>query len=144
MERRLLVMGAGGGPTNNLVRSLTLGDSSFSIIGCHSNRFTLKNSPTERNYLLPSAKHPAFIESLNTVIEKEHIDLLIPNSDADVKAISALQASIHCRIFLPRSDVIELCQDKYELSTFLQDRSVSVPASRRIASLDVIDDLFVQ
>lgn len=142
MRRRLLIMGAGGGPSNNLIRSLRLGDPSFHIVGCHRDRFTLRQSSADRSYLIPPADHPAFVESLNALIEKEDIGLLIPNSDADVRAIAACRAEIACRVFLPRPEVIDLCQDKYRLSAFLETRGIRVPATCPVSSVDNLEALF--
>jgi carbamoyl-phosphate synthase large subunit len=142
MRRRLLLMGAGGGSTNNLIRSLRLGDPSFHIVGCHSDRFTLRQSPADHSYLIPPVDHPAFVESLNTLVEKEDIGLLIPNSDDDVRGVGARRAEIACRVFLPRAEVIDLCRDKYRLAALLETRGVPVPATCPVTSLDDLESLF--
>ena len=102
METRLLISGAGSGASNNLIRSLRAGDPALVIVGYHDDRFALKNSPADRNYLVPSSTRPDFAAALRRVLEIEGIDLLIPNSDPDVRAISRLRARIRCRLFLPR------------------------------------------
>jgi len=142
MRRRLLIMGAGGGSTNNLIRSLRLGDPSLEIVGCHSNRFTLVQSQADRSYLIPSVDHPAFLESLNALVEKEDIGLLIPNSDDDVRGVGARRSEIRCRVFLPRSEVVDLCRDKLELAAVLERRVVSVPATCGVTSLEGIEEVF--
>jgi len=93
MDKRLLISGAGTGETNNLIRSLRAGDPSLCIIGCHSDRFVLKKSAADRNCLIPSSTHPRFPDALRHVIEQEQVDLVIPNSDADVKAVEILMRS---------------------------------------------------
>lgn len=142
MRRRLLIMETGGGATNNLVRSIRLGDPSLEIVGCHSNRFILAQSQADRSYLIPAFDHPAFLESLNALVEKEEIGLLIPNSDDAVRSVSARRSEIRCRVFLPRSDVVELCRDKLELAAFLESRGVSVPATCAVHSLEDIEGVF--
>src|SRR6266849_8333513 len=102
MSRRLLIMGAGGGASNNLIRSLRLGEPSIEIVGCHHNRFTLKQSQADRSYVIPSIDHPDFLESLNALVDKENIGLLIPNADDDVREVAARRGEISCRVFLPR------------------------------------------
>jgi len=55
MTRRVLLPGAGTGAANNLIRSLRADYSGVVIVGVHVNRFTLRNSKANRNYLLPEA-----------------------------------------------------------------------------------------
>ena len=71
MTKRLLVMGAGGGATNNLIRSLRRAHPSLHMVGCHHNRFTLKQSQADRSYLIPPPDHSAFVKSLNHLVERE-------------------------------------------------------------------------
>ena len=53
MARRILVTSAGSGPCNNLMRSLLRADhASICLVGCHSDRFVLKQSPAQRKFLL--------------------------------------------------------------------------------------------
>lgn len=142
MEKRLLVLGAGTGASNNLIRSLRTGDLSLFIVGCHHNRFFLKKSSADRNYLVPPTSHADFAKSLQHVIEAEQIDLLIPNSDSEVSTVSRFRKKIPCRLFLPRHQVIELCQDKYQLAVFLRSRGVPAPDSYPVSDLDGIEELF--
>jgi carbamoyl-phosphate synthase large subunit len=144
MDKRLLISGAGTGESNNLIRSLRAGDPSLLLIGCHSDRFVLKKSAADRNYLIPSSSHPGFPDALRHVVEREQVDLVIPNSDADVKAVSRVRSEVPCHLFLPQKDVIELCQDKYELTIFLRSQGVPAPVTYPVTSLDGIDELFHQ
>lgn len=142
MRRRVLIMGAGSGSSNNVIRSLRLGDPSLEVVGSHSNRFTLLQSPADRSYLIPSVDHPEFLESLNALVEKEGIGLLIPNSDDDVRGVGSRRGEIRCRVFLPRSEVVDLCRDKLELAAFLEARGVSVPATCAVTSRESIEEIF--
>ncbi len=142
MAKRLLILSAGTGASNNLIRSLRGGDPSFFTVGCHDDRFVLKKSSADRNYLIPSASHPKFCGRLRHVMKTEKIGLLVPNSDLDVQMASRLQDKLPCRIFLPRKAVVELCQDKYDLTAFLQSRGLPVPATYPVTDVQGVDGLF--
>ncbi len=144
MTARLLMTGAGTGPGNNLVRSLRTGDPSLFIVGCNADRFFLKKSSADRNYLIPSPTHPALPEVLRRIIETEHIDLLIPNSDQDVRFLSGRRDEFPCRLFLPGERVIELCQDKHDLTAFLRARGVPAPITFPVTDADGIEEVFRQ
>jgi carbamoyl-phosphate synthase large subunit len=138
----VLVLRAGTGPSNNLIRSLRVGEPSLFIAGCHSDRFVLRKSPADRNYLVPAPTHPRFLDALRWIIATDRIDLLVPNSDTDVRAVSDLRDQIPCRLFLPSREAIELCQDKYRLTVFLRERGLPAPLTYPVTDLDGIDGLF--
>jgi carbamoyl-phosphate synthase large subunit len=139
---QLLVLGAGSGSGNNLIRSLRLGDPSLAIVGAHRDRFFLRNSLADRNHLLPATTHVDFVDRLAEVVALEGIDLVIPVGDADVRALAALRDLLPCRVFLPALDVIDLCRDKYALNVRLREHGVPVPLAYPLASLEDIDDVF--
>ncbi|HKA45410.1 MAG TPA: hypothetical protein VKF40_25710 [Burkholderiales bacterium] len=142
MARRLLVLRAGSGPGNTLMRSLKAGAPSLFIVGCNDDRFALKKSPANRNYLLPFSERAEFGDALIELIKAERIDLVLPTNDVDVKRISDLRDSIACGVFLPRKAVIKRCQDKYQLTTFLRRRGLPVPLTYPVTTLRDIERLF--
>src|SRR5262249_49428781 len=71
-------------------------------------------------------------------------DLVIPSSDSDVTALSTVRNELGSRCFLPEPQVIDLCQDKFELTQFLAARGVPVPASCAVVRLDGISPIFKQ
>lgn len=142
MAARLLILSAGSGPSNNLIRSLRVGDRSLVIAGCHADPFVLRKSLADRNYLTPPPSEPEFSSALRRIIDAERIDLLIPNSEADVATASGLRDSLPGRTFLPRKEVIELCQDKYALTMFLKRSGLPVPLTYPVTAVRDIQRLF--
>jgi glutathione synthase/RimK-type ligase-like ATP-grasp enzyme len=140
--RRLLLTGAGTGATNNLVRSFRRADPALSIVAFHSDRFVLKNSSADRNYLLPPSDHPDFPNMLRRLITVERVDLLVPANDPDVRTISAHRAGLPCRLFLPSHGLIKLCQDKYRLTKVLRARGLPAPASYLMRRLKDVNRAF--
>jgi len=89
MRRRILVIGAGTGASNNLIRSLKAGDPTLFVVGAHAERFVLKKSTADRNYLMAPPGGAAFIRSVRGIVDAERIDLIIPTGDADVDALTS-------------------------------------------------------
>jgi carbamoylphosphate synthase large subunit len=141
---RLLVMAAGTGACNNLIRSLRSGDAEAYIVGCNDDRFTLKQSSADRLYLTPPVTAPAFGTALLRLLDHENVDLVIPSGDGDVLALSALRQELGSRCFLPEPQVIDLCQDKLELTEFLAARGVPVPATCAVRELNELGAIFKQ
>jgi len=142
MPVRLLITGAGSGPSSNLIRSLKAGDPSLFIAGCHSDRFILKKSSADRNFLVHPVTHHAFLGDVARVVARARVDLLIPTTDAEVRALSRARRRLPCRVFLPPRPVVELCQDKYRLSRFLRGRGVAAPLTYAVSSLAGVPGIF--
>lgn len=141
MTKPILLLGAGTGAGNSVIRSFREDYSGLVVIGAHGDRFTLRNSKAHRNYLVPLAGDPRFADALRAIIERERIGLVMPTTDTDVSVVSELRDVLPCRTFLPSKSVIERCQEPSELSLFL--RAHDVPAAvtvpvRHLASLDRI------
>jgi predicted ATP-grasp superfamily ATP-dependent carboligase len=142
MPTRLLITGAGSGPSNNLIRSLKAGDPSLVIAGCHHDRFVLRKSAAVHNFLVHSATHRSFLRDVAGVITRVGADLLIPTTDVEVRVLSRARRRVPCRVFLPARPVIELCQDKYRLSRFLRRRGVAAPLTYAVRSLAGVPGIF--
>lgn len=138
----MLVTGAGTGATNNIVRSLRVGDPSLCIVGCHSDVFFLRKSSADHNYLLPARHHLGFARALRSVVERARIDVVIPTTDEDVRLLGELRGALGDRVFLPCAKTIAVCQDKYALSETLRERGVPVPATWAVSDLGEIENLF--
>jgi carbamoyl-phosphate synthase large subunit len=142
MAARLLILRAGSGSSNSLVRSLRAGDPALTIAGCHDDPFVLGKSLAERNFLAPASPRRERLRALRRIIRAERIDLVIPTTDQDVLEISALRRRIPCRVFLPRHALIERCQDKYGLTEFLRRRGIAAPQTCRAESAKQVEALF--
>lgn len=142
MTARVLITNAGRGASNSLIRSLRASDVVVSVVGCNDDRFILKNSDAERNYLVPPASHPRRISTLRRILKTEKIDLLIPVSDEDVTELSRARRRLRDHLFLPRPGVIALCQDKYRLSAFLRAKRIPAPLTYRLTSLGDLAQIF--
>jgi len=145
LRRRLLVSGAGSGGTNNLIASLRERETTgLFIAGYHTDRFVLKKSPADRNYVMPPTTHPRYADTLRRIVEQEQIDLIIPTQDVDVLALTHCEGELTSRVFLPNRAAIELCQDKYELTGLLRARKVPAPETYPLTSLDDVDTSFAR
>ena len=64
-------------------------------------------------YHLPSARSPKYVQSLNKVIEKEHVEAVFPQPDAEVDRVSQDRAKVRSRVFLPDTSTVSTCLDKF-------------------------------
>lgn len=144
MQARVVVNRAGSGAANNLIRSLRAGGRPVYVIGCHHDPFVLRKSAADANCLVPRVGHQHFTEALCRVIRNERADLFLPHTDDDVELASRLREALPCRVFLPPPDVIELCQDKYRLNTWLAARGVPVPLTYPVTPPSRVEEVFAR
>ncbi len=139
---RVLVTGAGTSAGNNLIRFLKAGDSSTFVAGCHGDRFVLKKSTADANFLIQRTDHSDYLDTIRRAAERGRADLVIPTTDVEVRLLSGLREIGPARLFLPSTEVVELCQDKYALACRLRAREIPVPATYPVTGLDDIPGLF--
>ena len=123
------------------MRALKAGHPSLTVVGCNADRFVLKRSAADVNYVVP-LRSAAFVRDLRRIINAEHIDIVIPNNEPDVATVSRLRAELRCRVFLPTEAIIERCRDKYRLHCFLSRRGLPVAETYPVISLDALEGLF--
>lgn len=142
MPPRVLVTGAGSGAANNLMRSLRAGDRRLRIVGCHDDRFVLRKSAADRNWLVPPNDHPGIARALADVIRRERISVVIPTDDEDVHAVSRVRRRLRCIVFLPPHAVVRRCQDKFAMMVALRRASVPVAPTRAVTDRRSVDAAF--
>ena len=142
MTARVLVTSAGTGASNNIMRSLRAGDTPVVVAGCHDDRFVLRNSSAERNYLTPPTGGRGWVRAIRHVADTERIDLVIPTNDADVAALSRARPALGRRLFLPRAAALETCRDKYRLTVLLRASGVPAPATYPVTDLTALSRVF--
>ena len=123
------------------MRSFRAGDPSLVLVGCNDSHFFLRKSAAAKNYLLPLSTD-ARGKALRSIIKAERIDLVIPTSDAEVRAIGAVRGKLGCRTFLPGNAVIRRCQDKYALTQLLRQRGIAAPRTWPLAGRESIEAVF--
>jgi len=144
MPARLLIMGAGSAGAENLIRSLRGADASLILLGCNDDRFVVKHSAADARYLVPPSGTPRFVSALRRLIRAAAVDLIIPTIDRHVRALSDARAAFQGRVFLPGARVIELCRDKYRLTTALRRRGIRAPETYPVRGPRGVDKAFAR
>ena len=144
MAARLLFTSAGNAPGNNLARSLRAGAEPVFIVGCNDDRFILKKSDADKNYLVPPVNHPEWGPALRSIVEAEGLDLVVPTVDSDPDNLSRVRKHLGDHLFLPRASVLEICRNKDRLISLLCDNGIDAPASHQVKDLRHIARIFQQ
>jgi hypothetical protein len=139
---RALVTGAGTGSSANLIRALRAMTPTPYVVGTNNDRFILRLSIADSNYLCPDPAAEEFTSSLLKIVKRERINLVMATDDNVVKALSDRRRRYPVNLLLPRRETIDLCQDKYALNVFLRRRNVPVPRTFELRSLRGLDKIF--
>ncbi|WP_448592648.1 hypothetical protein [Thermoflexus hugenholtzii] len=110
--KRILLLGAGGPPGINVIRSWREAPEPFYIVGTDMNPFHLEWVPADRVYLVPPVDHPDYLDAIAEIVEREEIDLIHAQPDVEVRALSENRERFPARVFLPRKETVRLLQDK--------------------------------
>jgi hypothetical protein len=86
--RKILIAGAGGAPSEGVIRSLLRSKKGETIIGMGSEAADLMLSAAERKYLVPYANSPDYEAALTRLLQQEQPDLI--HFQNDLKCIMPL------------------------------------------------------
>lgn len=143
MPTRVLITGAGGGGSNNLIRDLRTVDTETVVIGSQMDRYLAAKSLADRTYLLPVATEAdAYVDAMNRLIEKESIDLVVPNSDREVATVSARRDDLNCRVFLPSDASVRACQDKLAFARTMTAGGIPVARTAHVPSIADVEQVW--
>jgi hypothetical protein len=140
--KRILVTGAGGSPATNFVRSLRAAPEPVHLVGTDADRFCLMRAETDARYLVPPASDPDYLAVLNAVVERERVDLVHAQNDAEVTFLSEHRDQVAARLFLPAMATVRICQDKFRSFQRWQAAGLPVPDTLLLASEDDLKAAF--
>ena len=140
--KRIIVTGAGGAPALNFIRSLSLTEEPFHIIGVDCNEYSLARAQTADRYLIPRASEQDYIPVLNEVIRASAAQLLFAQPDPEIAVISENRHRLDVLTFLPSRETVRRCQNKYETYRLWREAGLMVPDTRLIASPADLEAVF--
>jgi carbamoyl-phosphate synthase large subunit len=136
---KILLTGAGSGGGENLIRSLRAGSLELEIYGSNMDEHVLARSAADRAVFLPSARDEEYTGVLRRVVEREGIELVIPNNDTEVGRLSRDRDRIPCAVFLPAGDTVTVCQDKLQMHRIFEDAGIAQAVYRGLESFEDIE-----
>ena len=143
MNKKILITGAGSGGTTNLIRSIRYSNYPVEIIGSNADKFTLSRSLAERNYFIPRAETGSvYFKSINEIIGREKLDLLMPNNDTEVRVMAKNRERLKAPVFLPAKETVAICQDKFLFSEKMANGGFKIAKTVSIDTFDDVDKAF--
>ncbi|MGB8454196.1 MAG: hypothetical protein WCD89_17930 [Anaerocolumna sp.] len=132
---KILIAGAGGAPTENVVRSWREGKRKEEIVGMGSEPMDLMMSNAKPKYHVPYSYEPSYKECLLNLLKLEKPDFLHAQNDLEIIEISRMREEIlelGIKLFMPTKEVIENCVDKSKSYKIWSNAGIKLPNTMNI------------
>lgn len=137
---RVLIAGVGGGGYGvEIMKALRLCSRKYFIYGVDMSSLSLGLFLADKSSRVPPAASSEYLEKILSVCRSEKIQVLIPGSDPDLKAISNNQKVFEREgIFVPINTpgVIELGLNKLKTMQVLKDKGCLIPKTVIVKSMN--------
>lgn len=140
MEKRtVLVTGIGGNVGQGILRNIRSLNLPIRLIGTDIESFTAGNHLCDFTYLVPYSYHENYIPTLQYIIDKEHVDLVIPSTDYEVYYLSENKNLLNANVLASDSKTAKTYLDKYETYKYLSINDISFAKSWLPEDYDFIE-----
>ena len=144
---KILIAGAGGAPSEGVIKSLLRSKKGEEIIGMGSEPTDLILSAAKRKYLVPYANEPNYKEELLKILNIEKPDLVHFQNDLEIFEASLIRDEIlstGTKLFMPSHDVIDTCVNKYKSYQKWVEAGIKVPQNILLHNEADLKEAFVQ
>lgn len=136
---KILVAGAGGAPSEGVIKSLLLSKKQEEIIGMGSEESDLILSSAVRKYKVPYANTSEYKEKLLKLLNIEKPDFIHFQNDLEIYHASMIREDIHqtgVKTYLPPHDIIDICVHKYKTYEKWHENKLCVPETIIINNME--------
>lgn len=128
-EKRVLVTGIGGNVGQGIIRNIRATNYNIVIVGVNVEAFSAGNHLCDVFYKVPYAYSNDYIKTIQTIVNNEAIDLILPATDYEVYYLSKYQAKINCEIAVSALKTASNYLDKYHTYLHLSQHSIPFATS---------------
>jgi carbamoyl-phosphate synthase large subunit len=135
--KKIIIAGAGGAPSEGVIKSLLKSKRPEEIIGMGSEPTDLALSAASKKYYISYANQPGYKAALESIVKKEKPDLIHFQNDLEIYHASLLRNEIEGlaeKVFMPTHEVIDTCVHKYKTWQCFKAAGITVPENHVIAT----------
>jgi carbamoyl-phosphate synthase large subunit len=126
---KILLTGAGGSASANVLDSLRRSASNYWVLGADISHTRLHLSEAYERCLIPQANNSGYIQSVNTALSEFGVDVLHVQPDPELRVVSQHRNEIRASLFLPSNEAIQLASDKSRFADAMLTAGVPIPES---------------
>ncbi|MBD3254480.1 MAG: hypothetical protein GF383_05275 [Candidatus Lokiarchaeota archaeon] len=122
--KKILVTGSGGPAGVNFLKSLHLADEEMELYGTDINIYhKFFAAPWSKEvFIVPRANTVDYIPKINKIVAKNKIELIHPQPDIEVLAISENREKLDALTYLPKKTTIKIMQDKFKSASIWKEK----------------------
>jgi hypothetical protein len=125
--KKIFVLGVGGSPATNYIRSIRSMKEKVLIVGTDSNKYYLQRSEADFSYLAPSCDHKMYFDYLNYIIKKHRLEYVHIQNDLEMQVVSQNREKLKINTFIPSKETVSICMNKYKTAQIWLNAGIKVP-----------------
>jgi carbamoyl-phosphate synthase large subunit len=130
----VLVSASGAPGTAALLRALRAnGEREMRVVGTDMSERSVGRHLCDAFHLVPAGSDPGFPDAVREVVEREQVDVVLPQSSFDLEGLAAHRERFPVPVLVSSPDTIHRSNDKAESYALLHRIGVPAPAFRRVA-----------
>ena len=129
----VLVSASGAPGTAALLRALREnGEREVRLVGTDMSDSSVGRHLCDAFHRVPAGSDPGFADAIAGVVEREGVDVVLPQSSFDLEGLAAHRERFSCPVLVSSPDTIHRSNDKAETYAFLHRIGVPAPEFRRV------------
>ncbi len=129
----VLVSASGAPGTAALLRGLREnGERELRLVGTDMSERSVGRHLCDAFHLVPAGADPTFADAILEVVERERVDVVLPQSSFDLEGLAAHRERFPVPVLVSSPDAIHRSNDKAETYAFLHRLGLPAPAYRRV------------
>jgi carbamoyl-phosphate synthase large subunit len=117
--KTILVTGIGGNVGQGILRNIISLKLPIRLVGVDIASFTPGNHLCDVTYKVPYSYHDNYIQTIQSIIEKEKVDLILPSTDYEIFYLSKNKHRLNTIVVASEAQTAKIYLDKYETFLFL-------------------------
>ncbi len=141
LPRVTVLVSASGAPgTAALVRGLREnGERDVRVVGTDMSERSIGRHLCDAFHRVPAGADPAFADAVLEVVERERVDVVLPQSSFDLEGLAAHRDRFPVPVLVSCPDAIHRSNDKAETYAFLHRLGLPAPAFRRVSGAAAVE-----
>jgi len=129
----VLVSASGAPGTAALLKGLRAnGERTVRLVGTDISERSIGRHLCDAFHLVPAGSDPGFADAILDVVEREHVDCVLPQSSFDLEGLAAHRDTFPVPVLVSSPDTIQRSNDKAETYALLQRLGIPGPDYRRV------------
>ena len=129
----VLVSASGAPGTAALLRALREnGEREVRLVGTDMSERSIGRHLCDAFHLVPAGSDPGFPDAIRAIVEREGIDVVLPQSSFDLQGLAEHRGSFPVPVLVSDPDTIRRSNDKAETYALLHRLGIPAPAFRRV------------